>query len=429
MLSQHSPRTLVDIKRNDDLAAVSTATAPAVAATAENEPKARKLPSGFAEHVHSIVKVSNPQQEVNGEPGEAALAKAVCAWLSARKIHFECNLEWGVHAVLSGPDGLGDSPGILLAAHMDSDHLSARGLDSLHLSDDQTKLKFAGEVGLDCKTGIAIALSVLDRLKQTWEADTQMPRKWQVHCLFTVGEESGQKGAIRAPLRRLLGGKVRLGYVIDRMTGGSNCPRVGMNPVRHAVSKYKGVPLLEPRSADELLSHLNAGVAIADPEAGARGALPLIESPNCADAIELRGRWDAEVIAPVAMADKTQSKHARDALASAIDTYKQATAELLEKMAKCRPDQRASGMNSHPRMTRYEAMQEVYATLHGNGPEGRGGVCAFDSKLAFSCVNLSYDYDDGASECDLLELDRTANILVGACLSYFKRFAHAQVAN
>ena len=36
---------------------------------------------------------------------------------------------------------------------------------------------------------------------------------------------------------------------------------------------------------------------------------------------------------------------------------------------------------------RYAAMRAVYGALHGEG-------AAYDARLAFSCVNLSYDYDD-----------------------------------
>ena len=72
--------------------------------------------------------------------------------------------------------------------------------------------------------------------------------------VFTVGEEAGQKGAIRAPISRLLAGKVRLGFVVDRMTRGARAPRDGKGrALRHAVSSYKGVSLLEPKSGDELL--------------------------------------------------------------------------------------------------------------------------------------------------------------------------------
>ena len=53
---------------------------------------------------------------------------------------------------------------------------------------------------------------------------------------------------------------MRLGIVIDRMTNGSNAPvDTNGSALRHAVSSYKGVPLLEESSGVELIRHLNAG--------------------------------------------------------------------------------------------------------------------------------------------------------------------------
>ena len=181
-----------------------------------------------------------------------------------------------------------------------------------------------------------------------------------------------------------------------------------------------GVPLLEPRGREEFLKHLNAGVAIADPAAAVHGPLQLIESPNCADAIELRGRWDAEVIAPAVAANGAMPAALGAALAAAVAQYESATAELLAKMAACKPEVRASSMSAHPRITRYTAMKQVYRVLHGKGEgEGEGKYVRVDPTLAFSCVNLSYDYDDGAGECDLAELNRTAGIILHTCLSFF----------
>ena len=339
----------------------------------------------FAELVCSVVSIPNPQHLVGGEPGEAALASWICSWLAERDIPHECDLAWGVHAVLTGPDGAGE-PGMLLEAHMDSDHLSIPDLK--HLRIDGTVLRCQGQVGLDCKTGIAIALSVLDSLRQGAAG------AWQVHALFTVGEESGQKGAIRAPLPRLLAGKVRCGLVIDRMTSGRGCPHdASGKPMRHAVNMYKGVPLLEPQSGPELLAHLSA--AIGQP-------VPLVESPNCSDAIELRGRWDAEILAPTC-GEPTAT------LEAALDRYRDATNEVVRMMARCAPAERACGMSQHPRLTRYHAMRAVYDALHS------GKTALGDPRLAFSVLNLSYDYDDAWAECDLGELYETAKIVLRTC--------------
>lgn len=373
---------------------------------------------GFADLVCSVVRVPNPQFSTGNRPGEADLAESICSWLSERAIQHECNLSWGIHAVLTGPEGAG-APGVLLAAHMDSDHLHIPDLAGVKV--EGSKLLCPGQVGLDCKTGIAIALSVLDRLRDA-------PGAWQVHLLCTVGEESGQKGAIRAPLARLLAGRVRYGFVIDRQTSGRNCPRdEDGKALRHAVCKYKGVPLLEPTSGPHLLQHLHAGFVAADPRAVAAGPLPLIESPNCADAVELRGRWDAEVVAPA-------SQPPSAALKQALKDYHATTSKVVEAMARCAPEARVGGMNQQPRIGRYGAMRKIYDAIYG--AESRALVKTHEiaatgpgasnlppepqlAALAFSCVNLSYDYDDDWDECDLSELDRTANVLLHTCLSCF----------
>eukprot|EP00966_Prymnesium_polylepis_P281537 6505258-Prymnesium_polylepis.1 len=126
-----------------------------------------------------------------------------------------------------------------------------------------------------------------------------------------------------------------------------------------------------------------------------------------ADAIELRGRWDAEV---VARAGGTPSA----ALKAALKRYDAATNEIVKKMGACAPDERVCSMSQHPRMTRYKLMREVYGALYTDDPGAK-----LDPKLAFSCVNLSYDYSDSWDTCDLGELDATAAILHHACLSCF----------
>lgn len=357
----------------------------------------------FVDLVSQIVSTHNPQYRVGDEPGEAELARVVGRFLTERCIKHEIDCSWGVHAVLTGPDGPG-APGVLLAAHLDSDHLGTAPLNMV-LDNNVLRSAQGQEVGLDCKTGVAIALSVLDRLRAS-----QLAGAWQVHVLFTVGEESGQKGAFRAPLPRLLAGNVRYGIVIDRMTSGSNCPTAADgSPVRHLVSEYKGVNLLEPCSRDDLLHHLNAAHASVEPDQAKlmAGRLPLVVSPNCADAIELRGRWDAEIVAPTV----TQPSMA---LREAVRQYESASAVIAEALKTCAPEKRVGSMNAPPRLTRYQAMRKVYDALYGSHAE-------YEKRLAFSVVNLSYDYDDARAECDLLELDRTARIVLETCKVSIRR--------
>ena len=60
--------------------------------------------------------------------------------------------------------GAGDMPGVLLSAHLDSDHLELEALDTIHCVDDE--IIHEGPIGLDDKTGVCIVLHVLDQLLQ-----------------------------------------------------------------------------------------------------------------------------------------------------------------------------------------------------------------------------------------------------------------------
>merc|ERR1719161_1169290 len=94
----------------------------------------------------------------------------------------------------------------------------------------------------------------------------------------------------------------------------------------------------------------------------------------------------------------------------AVHDYNAATKEIRQCMEKVAPEERVSGMNSHPRMTRYEAMNKVYKAVH---------QLQIPPALWFSCVNLSYEYDDYDDYCSLSELEATASIIAGFIVSYF----------
>ena len=114
-----------------------------------------------------------------------------------------------------------------------------------------------------------------------------------------------------------------------------------------------------------------------------------------------------QVIAPSVQAPSKE-------LTRALSDYSAATSRVLQAMKAAKPEVRISSMYSSPRMPRYNAMRGVYDALH------RGDVSYDHARLGFSCVNLSYDYDDAEESCDLMELDRTARLLLAACESYFE---------
>lgn len=222
-----------------------------------------------------VVGLPNPQRNwPDGRVGESRMLDWLGAWFAARGIPFSFDPSWGIHAVLTSAagaagtrDGAEGERGVLLSGHLDSDHLDLAALPSLRLSSDGAELRFDGEVGLDDKSGVAVALSVLERLRVGGDQTTP----WSLHVLFTVGEESGQKGAVRAPVAALIGGRVRYAIVIDRMTGGRRAPtgRSG-KPLRHVVGTYKGVRLHDGDSWRTMHGHLRAAareVGEADGEA------------------------------------------------------------------------------------------------------------------------------------------------------------------
>ena len=330
----------------------------------------RDVPESPARRVHpmasqlpdmalNFMKIANPQQMSGGVPGEARLFRAVCRWLELRRIRYEASLEWGIHATI-GPEQHG-KPGVLLAAHLDSDDLHPDALPSLKVVRDRLVYR-GGSVGLDCKSGVVIILRAVEQLKAS-------PGNHWVHILLTVGEESGQKGAIRAPLPRLIGYRVRYAIVVDRMTCGRNAPVTGNKTVRHVINEYKDVPLLDQHCGDDMLRHLTA----------AGTDLPAVASPNCADALELRGRWDAEVTAPLLLQRAGAPQRDR-ALASALAAYKFRTSKILEAMRTVPPEQRVCGMNQSPRIDRYRAMRQVHDCVKPYN---------LSRNLWFSCVNLS----------------------------------------
>mmetsp|Transcript_87027 Transcript_87027/g.219074 ORF Transcript_87027/g.219074 Transcript_87027/m.219074 type:complete len:382 (+) Transcript_87027:101-1246(+) len=361
----------------------------------------------LADLVLRILKIPNPQEAEGGRPGEADLMVFICAWLRARGIPHQADPSWGVHAVFSAASPDSKKPGVLLAAHLDSDELIAEACSSLTLDREGYAIRHKGPVGQDCKLGVAMILAILENLRLGKKVADLTPTGWTVHVLFTIGEESGQKGAIRAPLPGLLHGRIRHAIVLDRMTQGA-CAPFGPKgqPMRHAVRMYKGVPLLDSFCGAELIGHLEGSMRLLQLLAE-DARLPLIKSPNCSDALELRGRWDAEVVAPEILRDAPEDK----VLAKAVQEYTAITATIRDRMDEINAEDRVSGMNSHPRYTRYQAMGKVNELLNN----GR----TLDPSFWFSCVNLSYDYDEDKGCVDLNEVEETVSIVLGFITLYF----------
>lgn len=183
---------------------------------------------------------------------------------------------------------------------------------------------------------------------------------------------------------------------------GAPVPEPGCAPVRHVVTRYHGTPLVVGGDGgDALVAALRAAASAQRAE----GAVPLpcIESPNCADVLELRGRWDAEVLLPRVLARLPDSARAR--AQALMEQYRSATAAVR---AAYDAGERLR-MRGELRSERYRVFSQVAELLAEHAAATRTA-----DEGSFSCVNLSYDYDECRGELDLGELDRTVGIICGA---------------
>merc|ERR1712039_797832 len=100
-------------------------------------------------------------------------------------------------------------------------------------------------------------------------------------------------------------------------------------------------------------------------------------------------------------------------LEAVYDQYMTATEAILSAMQGVPAESRVSSMNKPPRMTRYKAMRKVYDAIHKT---------SLPQKYWFSCVNLSYDYEEENGELQIAELDATMRLLLKFSSDYFNGF-------
>ena len=189
-------------------------------------------------------------------------------------------------------------------------------------------------------------------------------------------EEVGQKGAMYFPLEKIAA-QVRYGISVDRKTNAN-----GGGGVRHFINSYHGVPMLIPGDSKFLEEAL-----------GCKGVV----STNCADVIEIRGRYDAEVIYPKLFGDKDKNLEGYNSWTSKIKS-------IIEDKDNPLPfDEAVSGMNSSPRKDRYIEMKTIYDLLYASKVE-------IPEEYKLSVLNLSIDFNDPV--ISLKEIEDTSNILM-----------------
>lgn len=278
------------------------------------------------------------------------------------EVDFDPN--WGLHFIIPSKNRPVSKNGVLFLGHMDSNHHNPK------FTIENGKTHASSEIGLDNKAGLSSILYALHRLKRD-----SLSFPYDIHVYFSVMEEVGQKGAMYFPLEKIKG-KVRYGISVDRKTG------AGRGGVRHFVNSYRGVPMLIPGDSTFIEDTL-----------GCRGEV----SPNCADIIEIRGRYDAELIYP-----KFSSES--DPLREEYKTWTDKIKSIIEDPVNPLPKNRAvSSMNQTPKKDLYYVMGNIYRELYE-----KERVIPEEYKL--SVLNLSIDFQD--PYISLKEIDDTSAILI-----------------
>jgi len=318
---------------------------------------------GLPELALEIMKFENPSR------GEAHLLSRLIQFAKSNGLGYIAG-EWGLTMTI-----LSKHPtrrGFMVSTHLDAEAIhvgSKNAIDSLKLENEALVWdRSKGGVGLDDKTGV---ISALFAAKQILDTNADLP--FNVHLTFTVGEELGLVGSSKSPVEVLLS-DVRECMVIDRQSSYINH--------RHVIVEYASTPLtsdpLPPRS--KFLNDISRGVEFAGlPKLTDEHFIP---SGNLADALEFRGRWDLEVVAPTLIADEEFDGEKKAALEKLMEEYKQATA----------------------RYSRYSVMKKATHVLKS---------VKLPEHLEFEVVNLSLDYNEQKGEIKLQELYDTAKIVLG----------------
>ncbi len=305
----------------------------------------------------------------------------------------ECGVLTGVRI---GPNE-GKKRAVMFSAHLDTKGAVLGGaVEGVHYIFDDANRRWGfpmgrGAVGVDDRTGIAVILSTLREIGEAMNGHANdygwvngLEDGFDLLTLFTVTEEVGQLGSLRMPVEWLTETMVRHTISIDRHSYG----RVG-NGVnaqgRHYVSSYRGVQLLS--DDDELHELIGQDHFPHHPN----GEL----SPNCADALEIKGRWLAEHVLP-----------SLDPGNSLIDQYDSSTEQVRKCLTPARlvPEPNRSalvGMSQPPRADRYRIIKEIqdFVEGHGDMPE----------EYELSAINLSMNLPQ--DHLELEELTTTERIL------------------
>ena len=292
---------------------------------------------------------------------------------------------WGICVSIKGQ--YQEARSLALACHMDSDNVTYKALKSIQWKESNQKMEWnptLGDVGLDCKTGVAMILFIAQNMNEQPMRDT--------HFIFSISEENGQRGVISMPINVI--NKLQDVICIDRKTCGKDAPVIGnhttvrgkSNPLRHMVTEYCGITTAFITS--ELVQNiqnefLNVGEFV-----------ECVASPNCADSLEYKIRFDCEVYA-LDMISSNEKLH------SLLTDFNESTSEMNKLFHTFHRQGKRLGFKHPARQERYKAYLSVYEEMK-----------KYAETESLEAVNLSYNYDEKMGSLDIAELMTTCNVMM-----------------
>lgn len=286
----------------------------------------------------------------------------------------------------------GEKRAVVFSAHLDTKGTEKKENRNIEFFEDGQYWKFSdGEkaVGVDDRSGIAVILHMLSEINNRsdgYEWINDLTEGFDLMVFFTVREEVGQIGSITMPISWLTEHNIRHVISIDRDSYGPIVdPQKSCAKGRHYVKEYKGIELLSDN--DELHDLLDQKNFPEHPKG--------VISSNCADTLEIKGRWLAEYVLPEISPEN-----------SMIDDYEKETEKVLQELIDHNPDPEDRdrpakiGMGDAPRSTRYSIMKDIQNQIRSQD---------LDTKYLLSAVNLSMETKNNCFK--LSELEKTENIL------------------
>lgn len=190
----------------------------------------------------------------------------------------------------------------------------------------------------------------------------------------------------------------------------------GPHAARHVVNHYCGIDLVPAIHCKELAKILRLAASSCNVL-----NLTAVASPNCSDVLELKIRYECELLLPnvlTKMLTWTNAAAEETNLLDLLRQYEGATRQvrvLVDEVEKMNPSFSACYLGSPPRSDRYAIAQKISQLLN----DDQGGALLRQAELSsasLSVLNMSYSYAEPPpgqrGSCSVNELTNTCRLML-----------------